>query len=107
MKITYDIHTVAPYINWAYFFFAWTMHNKPEEEKAKLRQEAETLLDRLDASYHTYALFEIFDAYSEGDDVVVEVEPHQLVHKDGVGGIEREEFCRSFRLRAAGTEEEG
>ena len=71
MKITYDIHTVAPYINWAYFFFAWNMHNKPEEEKAKLRQEAETLLDRLDASYHTYALFEIFDAYSEGDDVVV------------------------------------
>jgi len=71
MIITYDIHTVAPYINWAYFFFAWNMHNKPEEEKAKLRQEAETLLDRLDASYHTYALFEIFDAYSEGDDAVV------------------------------------
>jgi len=71
MIITYDIHTVAPYINWAYFFFAWNMHNKPEEEKAKLRQEAEMLLDQLDKSYHTYALFEIFDAYSEGDDAVV------------------------------------
>ena len=43
----------------------------------------------------------------EGDDVAVEVEPHQLVHKDGVGGIEREEFCRSLRLRAAGTEKGG
>ena len=35
MKITYQISEVAPYINWAYFYHAWGMSGKPEEEKAK------------------------------------------------------------------------
>ena len=42
MKITYQISEVAPYINWAYFYHAWGMSGKPESEKEKLRQEAET-----------------------------------------------------------------
>ena len=69
MIITYDIHEIAPYINWAYFFFAWQVRN--EDEKARLRQEAETLLVQWEGRYHAYALFELFEANADGDDIVV------------------------------------
>lgn len=85
MKIDYNISMVAPYINWDYFFYAWGMHNKPEKEKQQLREEAERLLKRLDDNYHTHALFELFDAYSDGDDVVLIV---------GEGREERIPFLR-------------
>ena len=80
MIITYDIHELAPYINWAYFFFAWQVKN--EEEKARLRQEAETFLTQWKGHYHAYALFELFEANSDEDDIVVEGErisqPHRI-----------------------------
>ena len=69
MIITYDIHELVPYINWAYFFFAWQVKNK--DEKARLRQEAETLLTQFEGRYHAYALFELFEANSDGDDIVL------------------------------------
>ena len=69
MSITYDIHTLAPYINWVYFFFAWQVKN--EDEKARLRQEAEILLTQWEGHYHAYGIFELFEAYSDGDDIVV------------------------------------
>ena len=71
MKIDYDISTVVPYINWDYFFYAWGMHNKPEAEKQKLRDEADDMLNHLNGTYRTHALFQLFDAHSDGDDVVV------------------------------------
>ena len=71
MKIDYDISDVAPYINWDYFFYAWGMHSKPEADKRSLRTEAEQCLARLSSRYHTHALFELFDAHSDGDDVVL------------------------------------
>ena len=71
MKITYQISEVAPYINWAYFYHAWGMSGKPESEKVKLRQEAEEALRQIDGTYQTFGLFELFDAHSDGDDIVV------------------------------------
>ena len=50
MIITYDIHTLVPYINWAYFFFAWQV--KDPDEKVRLRQEAETFLTQWEGRYH-------------------------------------------------------
>jgi cobalamin-dependent methionine synthase I len=80
MIITYDIHELAPYINWAYFFFAWQVKN--EEEKVRLRQEAETFLTQWEGHYHAYALFELFEANSDEDDIVVRGEripqPHRI-----------------------------
>ena len=70
MKIDYDICEVAPYINWEYFYFAWAMHNKSEAERRQLRQEAEQTLAALNGRYRTHALFQLFEAHSEGDDVV-------------------------------------
>ena len=69
MRITYDISALKPYINWVYFFYAWQV--KDEAEKVRLRQEAEAFLEQLEGKYHTYALFELFDANSDGDDIVI------------------------------------
>ena len=69
MIITYDISELIPYINWPYFFFAWQV--KESSEKDRLRQEAESLLQQLEGKYHAYGLFELFDAHSDGDDIVV------------------------------------
>ena len=69
MIITYDIYELIPYINWPYFFFAWQV--KEQSEKDRLRQEAEAFLQQLEGKYHAYGLFELFDAHSDGDDIVV------------------------------------
>lgn len=69
-KITYRVRDVAPYINWIYFFHAWQMSDKPAEEKEKLRAEAEETLDRIDAGLRTHAVFGLFDANGDGDDLI-------------------------------------
>jgi cobalamin-dependent methionine synthase I len=69
MILSYDISELIPYINWPYFFFAWQV--KESSEKDRLRQEAEALLQQLEGKYHAYGLFELFDVYSDGDDIVV------------------------------------
>ena len=70
MKLTYDISALTPYINWPYFFFAWQV--KEQAEKDRLREEALRLLDDLEGRYHAYGLFELFEAYSDGDDIVID-----------------------------------
>lgn len=69
MKLSYDIADVAPYINWAYFYFAWQV--KEEKQQRRMRSEAEEFLASLQGKYHTYALFRIVDAYADGDDIVL------------------------------------
>ena len=69
MKLTYDISELSAYINWSYFFFAWQV--KEEAEKDRLRQEAEAVLQQLEGRYHAYGLFKLFDAFSDGDDIIV------------------------------------
>jgi len=73
MKLTYEIHDLQPYINWAYFYHAWQLRN-PEQQQ-QTRAEAEQTLARLDGKYHAYALFQLFEAHSEEDDVIVEDTP--------------------------------
>ena len=69
MKITYDISELVPYVNWSYFFYAWQV--KEVAEKDRIRHEAEATLDRLEGKYHAYALFELYDANADGDDIVI------------------------------------
>ena len=70
MKLTYDITTLTPYINWAYFFFAWQL--KDEEQKSRIKSEAEAFLASIKDRYYAHALFQIVDAHAEGDDIVIE-----------------------------------
>lgn len=69
MKLVYDISSLTPYISWPYFYFAWQV--KDESEKTRLRQEAESFLHRLEGHYHASALFVLFPAYSDGDDIMI------------------------------------
>ena len=69
MKLTYDISTLTPYINWPYFFFAWQV--KEQAEKDRLREEALRLLGELERRYHAYGLFELFEANADGDDIII------------------------------------
>ena len=69
MKLTYDISTLTPYINWPYFFFAWQV--KEQAEKDRLREEALRLLGELEGRYHAYGFFELFDANADGDDIII------------------------------------
>lgn len=67
----YNISTLRPYINWIYFFFAWGLSGKPQEAKDKMRAEAEQMLDRLEKRDRTHAAFGLFDANSDGDDILI------------------------------------
>jgi len=71
MLLDYRISDIAPYINWDYFFYAWGMHNQPQAEKEKLRKEATEMLAELQEKYRTHALFQLYDANSQGDDIVM------------------------------------
>jgi cobalamin-dependent methionine synthase I len=77
MTLTYSIADVAPYINWLYFDHAWGMSGKPDTERQQLRREAGERLSRYGDRYHARALFQLFDCYSEEEDIVLrgETEP--------------------------------
>ena len=72
IQLDYNINDVRPYINWIYFFHAWSMNGKPEEEKEKLRKDAETMLDDMSGKFRTHVLFAICRANSDGDDIVMD-----------------------------------
>ena len=69
--ITYNISDVSPYINWAFFFYAWSMNRKAKDAQQELRNEAEQMLADMEGKYHTRAVFALCEANSEGDDIIV------------------------------------
>lgn len=71
-RIVYNISEIEPYINWLYFYHAWGLSGKPREEKEKLKAEALDMLHSWEGEYHTYAVFGLFEANSEGDDIWLE-----------------------------------
>ena len=70
MILTYDISDLQPYINWVYFYFAWQLKDKAEQQR--IRSEAETFLQECEGHYQAHALFLIVEAHAEGEDVLVE-----------------------------------
>ena len=70
MKIVFDIPSLIPYVNWPYFYYAWQV--KEEQEKIRLRTEAEAFLMKIENRYQAYALFELFAANADGDDIVLD-----------------------------------
>lgn len=71
MTIDYDIPDLVPYINWDYFFHAWGMTGKPEGDRKALRRDADSMLASLAGHRRAHALFALFAAHSDGDDVVL------------------------------------
>lgn len=98
-SIDYVVRDVVPYINWIYFFHAWGMEPRfatvadihacpscraswvasfPKEEQAKAREaatlyaEATALLCRWADEPMCHALLLLAEAYSDGDDIVID-----------------------------------
>ena len=72
MILHYSIADVAPYITWIYFFHAWGSSQMPQQDRAQLQHEAEERLDRYSRTYRTYAVFQLYDAHSEDDDIFLD-----------------------------------
>lgn len=97
--VTYQLHELAEYINWIYFFHAWGFQPRfaaiadihgcdacratwlasfPEEERAKaaeamqLHKEAVRMLNELDGKYNVYAIYRLMEANADGDNLVLE-----------------------------------
>lgn len=95
----YNIHELADYINWIYFFHAWGFQPKyssiadihgcdscramwlvsfKEDERPKaseamqLHKEAQRMLNSLDGRFKVYAMYRLMDANSDGDNLIME-----------------------------------
>ncbi len=71
-RLSYSVSDIAPYINWEYFYHAWSMNGKPREARQSLRDDAEAMLRDIDGKYQTHAAFGIYDANSDGDDLIID-----------------------------------
>ena len=96
--LIYTVREVVPYINWLYYFHAWGMEPRfatvteihdcpscragwmasfPTEEQSKAREamklydEAKELLSQWADKPICHALFLLADAYSDGDDIII------------------------------------
>jgi cobalamin-dependent methionine synthase I len=69
MILDYNIPTLVPYINWAYFYFAWQL--KEPGEQQRIRKEAEAFLEEAADRYRVHAAFQLCSAHSEGDDIII------------------------------------
>lgn len=98
-EITYRVHDVTPYINWIYFFHAWQMSGKPAREKRELYMEAEDMLGRLDAKYRTHAVFGLYDANGDGDDLLVGDTRIPLLRQQKPNGGKEPNLCLSDFVR--------
>lgn len=97
--IAYDIHDIAEYINWIYFFHAWGFQPRfatiasihgcdacrsawlssfQQEDVAKaieamqLHKEATQMLNKLDTRFKVYGIFRLMDANSDGDNLIID-----------------------------------
>ena len=100
--VTYNISDIVPYINWAFFFYAWSMNGKAKEAQQELRKEAEALLNDMEEKYHTHAVFALCDANSDGDDIIVNgTRIPMLRQQKAVAG--KPNLCLSDFLRPASS----
>ncbi len=97
MTLHYSLDEVVPYINWTYFFHAWGMTAQPQTDCDQLKAEACLRLRQHASHYHTHALFTLYNAHSDGDDIVVE----QTTDSDGLA---RSTSIPCLRQQQQGTE---
>ena len=69
--LSYGIGEVRGYINWLYFYHAWGVLKAPAGERERLRAEAEERLDTYQGRYRTHGVFGLFNANSDGDDLLI------------------------------------
>jgi cobalamin-dependent methionine synthase I len=103
MIVHYDIQDIEPYINWIYFYHAWNMNGKPEAEKRKLRDDAASMLHEWYGKYHTHAVFEIFDANGDGDDLILRDVRIPMLRQQKAGADGEPNMCLADFVRPLST----
>lgn len=71
MRRNYRISDLRDYINWTYFFHAWSLPQQSEEGQ-RLYKEAQQMMKLLQPHVVVKAVVELMPAWSEGDDIVVQ-----------------------------------
>ena len=124
--VHYEIHHIAAYINWIYFFHAWgfspkyaavsNIHNceacrmswllgfsETERPKAKeamqLYKEATRLLNELDGAYKVHATYKLMEAYADGDDLLLDGQRLPLLRQQTLQQDNHPYLCLSDFIR--------
>ena len=100
-RFHYTLEEVKPYINWAYFLHAWQMSGKSPAESEELRHDALRLLEEFSTEYHTHAVVGIFEASSDGDDVIVEGQRIPMLRQQTPDAHEEVCLCLADFIRPA------
>ena len=126
--LTYQIHEVAPYINWVYFFHAWGFQprfatianiqgcdscralwlaNMPVGDRAKaaeamqLHKEAGRMLAGLEGKVEVKVVFRLCQANADGDDLLIEGMRFPLLRQQTVHAAGEPFLCLSDFIRPA------
>ena len=126
----YDIHELAEYINWIYFFHAWGFQPKyssiadihgcdgcramwlisfKEDERPKaseamqLHKEAQRMLNSLDGRFKVYAMYRLMDANSDGDNLIMEGKTFPLLRQQSRVKDSDPYLCLSDFVRPAAS----
>ncbi len=91
--ICYSIDELIPLIDWSYFFHAWQIPNRlaGSDEAQRLLADAKTLLEELTAKYKVKAVYMLFDANSNGDDILLGNYRLPMLRQQTVG---QDGFCK-------------
>lgn len=97
-NITYSIAELTPYINWAYFYFAWQLRDSAEQKR--IRREAEDVLVMLDSrGYRARAVFAVADANADGDDLLIGGWRLPMLRQQNAAGSGRPNMCLADFVR--------
>lgn len=77
----YEIHEIAPYIDWSYFLHAWGVRASQKAEAEELIGDAKKMLLSFEGIYRTHALFAMCNAHSCGDNMIIEKETLPLLRQ--------------------------
>lgn len=66
----YRIDELVPLLSWEHFFFTWNVR-MGTEESCQLKTEALLMLSSMEPSLSVECICQPFDAYAEGDDIVL------------------------------------
>lgn len=97
--IIYKVGELIPYINWPYFDYAWGVGSKGRHERTELRREADAMLVELEGRYSAHALFGIFTANSDGDDILVDGIRIPMLRQQHAAGANQTSLCLADFVR--------
>ena len=97
--IIYKVGELIPYINWPYFDYAWGVGSKGRHERTELRREADAMLVELEGRYSAHALFGIFTANSDGDDILVDGIRIPMLRQQHASGTNKTSLCLADFVR--------